>query len=132
MKVAVLVTVSIAAVWILFAAVLSNGTPDTNAPRIGVGIGGHATLSSGSSNTGIFRTLDSFERWMNAEIAHDDYGKAELLASGAVAAVSSGTDVLVLDESYKGPIRLSRVRVMEGEHAGLAGWVTESSIHAKR
>ncbi len=61
-------------------------------------------------------SIDAFE---DAYHKNDQYGQAELLATGRIFEVPDITKVLVLDRN----IANSHIRVLEGKYTGRAGWV---------
>lgn len=62
---------------------------------------------------------DAWDAMIDAQVAGDQYGLLELITTGAVFAGEKGARVLVVDRGFTS----RKVRVLEGETAGLAGWV---------
>jgi hypothetical protein len=63
-------------------------------------------------------TKGAFDELVSAKAANDRHGIGELLVSGRVFTVPSGTRILCLDLGFT----KSKVRILDGEHAGAAGW----------
>jgi len=83
----------------------------------------------------------AFKDFAKAAIAKDTYGMGELTASGKVFTATNGTRVLVIDTSkilisgrlarydYTGTmIPASKVRLMEGPKANMAGWISSKWV----
>ena len=67
---------------------------------------------------------ESHEALMNALAADDDYGASELLLTGRLLSVQSGTRVLVTDlELY-----VTEVRILEGPYEGRKVWVIDELL----
>lgn len=60
----------------------------------------------------------------SAIIAHDMMRVQQLINEGKILQVKTGTKVLVIDAS----LDELKVRVLEGEHLGKAGWVQFESV----
>jgi hypothetical protein len=63
-------------------------------------------------------TIDDWNQWDHDFKVNDRFGSAEMVNSDRVWTVKGGTKCLVTDA--KGNMR--RVRILEGEHIGRAGW----------
>lgn len=101
-----------------------DSTPNNNSHRYFVPIGQEATLDSGSELVPVATTLAAFDEWIKAQVANDSHGRTKLFASGEVFGVEKGTKVLIIDE-----VTLRRkVRILNGEKEGLAGWVAVDYI----
>jgi hypothetical protein len=68
-------------------------------------------------------TKDDCDALVEAQTAHDKYGIRELLLTRRVYAIPCGTRVLVLDEGFT----RDKVRIVDGEHVGLAGWIVHGA-----
>jgi hypothetical protein len=98
-----------------------------------VHIGQNGKLDSGAKYTAVMDSPDSFSKWLDAEIAHDQYGKTELAASNKAYLVPSGARVLVLEWDHMNKsgqsIPISKVRLLDGQYTGIAGWAAASQVH---
>lgn len=62
---------------------------------------------------------DAFDALSEARVANDPAGRREVLLSGRGFTVPEGTRVRVIDNGFV----KKRVRILEGQYAGEAGWV---------
>jgi len=62
---------------------------------------------------------DAFDKWVSAVNANDEMGVQDLLYSGKLFYVPSGTKVLILDVSWGA----HKVRILEGDKYGKTGWL---------
>lgn len=67
---------------------------------------------------------NSFDEFVNAAIANDTYGIANLIAAGKVFTVPNNTKVLIIE----GSVGKVKVRILEGKHTGESGWVPKEWI----
>jgi hypothetical protein len=83
-------------------------------------LGSRATLYSTNPMTPLAADTDTLLEVEKLWEAGDEFGLKELLVSGRVIGVATGTPVLIIDE-YAGAA--FKVRVLEGEQKNAAGWV---------
>ena len=62
---------------------------------------------------------EAWDAMIDAQVANDTIGLRSLLLSGDVFLLDEGTRVLVLDQGFFS----TRVRALEGDNMGKAGWV---------
>jgi|GEM_PF-6442092 len=67
----------------------------------------------------VARTEDTLDKSIDASIADDSFGQAELLINDQIFTVPSCTKARVIDRKFA----TSRVRILEGEHIAEAGWL---------
>lgn len=67
---------------------------------------------------------DTLDAAIDAAIAGDDYAGAELVLTGRLFSVDSGTRVLVIDLA----LFATKVRILEGPYAGTPGWVVDEAL----
>lgn len=85
-------------------------------------VGSEARLyGEGSAPFWVAVDEEAFEELMTAIAAKDNYGITELMLAGRVFIVQNNTRVLVLDQ-HAG-LAATKVRILEGENTGMAGWV---------
>ena len=117
---------------VLAALIVAFGTSTRATPE-----SGPHTYHPGLGEDGFLRSTDGGalpvaldeEAWQamwDAVVAGDDYGMAELVATGRVLAVESGTRVRVIDTG----LFRNKIRVLEGEHTGRGGWVAYEFVIA--
>lgn len=61
----------------------------------------------------------NFDRAMQLAVAHDTTGISKMVLSGDIFTVPSGTQVRVIGKNFP----KTEVRIMDGDSAGLSGWV---------
>ena len=93
-----------------------------------VEIGQHGTLDSGAENTVLLDSEESFGEWLKSEAAGDQDGKVQLARSGRAQLVKSGARILVIDSGRVMTIPIAKVRVLDGEYAGKAGWASARQV----
>jgi hypothetical protein len=81
--------------------------------------GEKGVLVSGAEFTPVAMSEQILDEWVSARVNKDGHGQVSLLASDKVVGVKSGTKVLIIDRATFS----RKVRVIEGENEGLAGWV---------
>lgn len=83
-------------------------------------VGSEAIVQSGDFDD-IYLAIDkdAFDKWVNAVNANDKMGVSDLLYSGELFSVPSGTKVLILDISWGA----HKVRILEGDKYGKTGWL---------
>lgn len=62
---------------------------------------------------------DALSEFNHALSSADQYGALDLIARGRVIGIPPGTRVQIIDASFF----MRKVRVLEGDHAGSAGWI---------
>lgn len=90
-----------------------------------ISIGSHATLKGGPEATALGVNSEDAADWLKSSGVGDKHGVYELIESGRVFTVDNGTKVLVIDSSGS---LFYKVRILEGEHAGRAGWTVGSTL----
>jgi hypothetical protein len=95
------------------------------------------TLSIGDTGTITSPSMmaDTVEDWgtgVKAHTAHDDMGVTELIVQGRAFSVETGTSVRVIDLGHWEGFSLYRLRVLDGDNAGLAGWTGTRVVTASR
>jgi hypothetical protein len=80
----------------------------------------HIVCDETSQGAGLGVTKDDYDALAEANEAHDKYGIAELLSTHRVYGIPCGTKVLLLDAGWTS----DKVRIVDGEYAGLAGWIS--------
>jgi len=89
-------------------------------------IGQKVRLKTQTSLTLTTQDLSSLIEALNSK---DEHGFNELLFSGRIFAVPSGTTLLVIDTSLSlFPYSAIRVRVVDGQQAGKAGWTIRDLV----
>lgn len=88
-------------------------------PTLTTGQTGLVVCDDTSRETGLAVTSADYDAMVDAAVAHDTYGFAELLLMKKIYMIPCGTKVLVLDMGF----HLDKVRIVDGEYAGLAGWI---------
>lgn len=121
-------------VFILFAIIGAFTNPDTHTqtsnttatksvPKQGsssVSIGEQGKVHVNGSDTILIAVdKDAFDQYMDAAIANDSIGVVDLMSRGKIFPVKNDTKIQVIDASFT----TRKVRVMEGEMFGQAGWV---------
>ena len=83
-------------------------------------VGSEAVIDVPSLDT-VFLCVDkeAFDMFLDAALANDSFGVAELEISGRMFGVPNGTKVLIIDSSFA----TRRVRVLEGYAVGKSGWL---------
>jgi len=67
---------------------------------------------------------EALEAAIDASVSGDDYAGTQLLLTGQLFLVDSGTRVLVIDLT----LYYTKVRILEGPYAGTAVWVFEDKV----
>lgn len=71
---------------------------------------------------------DEYDKLIGSALAQDEYGLAEQAVAGSVFSIAELTPVKLLEsETIRGRV-CWRVRVIEGEEKGRAGWVVEGQL----
>ncbi len=89
-----------------------------------VSVGNEGYLYSGGDLTVVCLSEKCLDQWLSARRAKDETGQSYLINSGGVIAVKSGTKVLVLERKTF----TTKIRIKEGDDAGIAGWVTMGNV----
>lgn len=79
----------------------------------------------------VCRTPEADSRLTKACVAKDWIGIQQMEASGEAVEVPDGTKVQVIDIKF-GVDELKNVRILEGEHYGMAGWLEASYVRSLR
>jgi hypothetical protein len=111
---------------ILLAMVLALflvGCTNDNTSAISVGQNGILTRGSGTTSP-VSTTKDIMDKFFKAYRINDTYEIGALVSSGQVFLVNHGTKVLVIDSGQY----VLKVRILEGEHRGKAGWVPHEYV----
>ena len=99
------------------------GCTTDNTSAISIGQNGILTRDSGTASP-VSTTKDVMDKFFKAYRIKDTYETGALLLSRQVFLVNHGTKVLVID---KGQYML-KIRILEGEHIGKAGWVPHEYV----
>jgi len=86
---------------------------------------------STSQYSAMLRSKQSFEIWLRAEVAGDQFGKTQMAMTGQAQLIPNGTLVLVTDVDSLNigeVIPISQVRILDGKYAGAAGWMAAKSV----
>ena len=102
-----------------FGIIISLVMGPSGGKKASVSAGQNGILKSSGELTPVALTEKNFDAWTSAQVAKDNLGIQQLLASGKVVGVKSGTKVLVIEQAtFK-----RKVRILEGKDKGLSGWV---------
>lgn len=109
-----------AAIWIILSSTGSDSSRSTF-----LTVGDKASLYD-DQGTPVLVAVDyeSLEALINALAADDDYGASELLLTGRLFSVDSGTRVLVTDLA----LYATEVRILEGPYEGRKVWVVDELL----
>lgn len=88
-------------------------------------VGDDVTLFVNQGLVVIAPTEAAYDAFVKASVADDKMGMAQLLGSGLIFTVPSGTRAKKIDTSMSG----TKVRILTGEHAGDAGWVPDALVN---
>jgi hypothetical protein len=78
----------------------------------------------GQEHTLVATTEKNHDRLIELAVAKDNLGVGQMIVGGQVYRVANGTTVVRISKgSYH-----SEVRIMEGEHKGRSGWVTNEFV----
>lgn len=98
-------------------------SPTHNKPTRSIGSTVKLCINSqcGGQNQGIILAVekDDHDELLKALIAEDWQGVYEFLVSGKGFSVDGGTQALIIDNSWT----VTRVRILEGDQKGKAGWL---------
>lgn len=98
----------------------SSPAAEPDRPKLGekgyVQGGGHAVP--------VALTEADLDAWTKAQAANDDHGQKNLLLRAKIFSVDNGTKILVIDTAMFN----RKIRVLEGEEKGMAGWVVEGHV----
>ena len=103
----------------------SSPSGNDSSPSTILTVGDKATLYD-DQGTPVLVAVDyeSLEALINALAADDDYGASELLLTGRLFSVDSGTRVLVTDLA----LYATEVRILEGPYEGRKVWVVDELL----
>jgi hypothetical protein len=93
-------------------------------PKVSIGQQGRLMVEGGTL-VAVGVSDAALDEWQKARFAHDDHGQFHLMLSGAIYTVNNGTRVLVIDF---GSLGVRKVRILEGEMRGRAGYVSSGFI----
>jgi RNA polymerase subunit RPABC4/transcription elongation factor Spt4 len=116
-------------VWILtiFFIIIGIGTckgMTSNSNISSKSISDICTLSTNIDIVPIAVSKSAFEEWTKARIAKDDPGMKELVLSGKIFFVQTGTKAKIIDRDYL----IRKVRILNGDKEGIAGWVAADYV----
>lgn len=98
--------------------VVSGCGVETSSTGVPVGQSGILTRNTGTTSP-VAMTEEIMDTFLKSWRIGDSYGNTNLIMSGTVFLVDHGTKVLVIDShSFT-----RKIRILEGEHTGKAGWV---------
>ena len=104
----------------MIAVVLCISSDGKTTTESGPSVGSEARLySEGSAPFWVAVDEEAFDELISAVVAKDNYGIMELTLAGRVFIVQNNTKVLVIEPGFT----KTKVRILEGENAGMAGWV---------
>lgn len=90
-----------------------------------VSVGNEGVLDSGAERVPVAINQAAFDNYTKARVANDSEGITQLIIQGRILAVPKNTKVRVIDrETFT-----RKVRILEGEYKGMAGWVAYEYIH---
>jgi len=81
---------------------------------------------------GIFIATDEMgfkEIYEGLNIAHDPYTGVELFRYGRAFIIKKNTRALVLDRGFESGFDIRKIRILDGENAGKAGWTYVEVLH---
>ena len=87
-------------------------------------VGADVTLLADSGATGVCPTKLDFDELTKLAMANDMVGLQQLINSGRVLVVSSGTKAKIIETGFTA----YRIRIMSGTHAGRDGWVVREAV----
>lgn len=89
-----------------------------------ISVGEEGRLYSGAELVPVAVSREAFDAWTKARVANDTHGQGALLVAGLILTPQKGTKVLVIDSAFL----IRKVRILEGEFEGQAGWVSSDYI----
>jgi hypothetical protein len=92
-----------------------------------VDVGERVTLRS-KGNHVFIATDAAWDDFSNAVAANDELGLAGLIARGEVRVIKSGTAAKIIDTAFF----TVKVRILEGDHVGRAGWIYREFVRPSR
>ena len=101
-----------------FSAPVAVTTP-AQPPQTVMDLGAEGRLSSGVEKVAVATDLKAFDEWNKSLISKDQHGMLAMLVSDRVLSVPADTRVKVIERKWS----KTRVRILEGDFAGRAGWV---------
>lgn len=123
--VAVIVIFMIGFVWSMNGdSKLSSEPAQTTPQNASVSVGENGYIKVASPKAIIALTESGFDELTKTYIANDTNGIYEFLVSGKGFAVPNGTKVLVIDTA----VGSRKIRVLEGESNGKAGWIVKEWV----
>ena len=113
-----------AGIWILLASPSGNGSSRSTSLTIG-----DKAILYDDQGIALLVAVDyqSLEALIDALAADDDYGASELLLTGRLFSVDSGTRVLVTDLA----LFTTEVRILEGPYEGRKVWVVDEVLRPR-
>jgi hypothetical protein len=84
-------------------------------------------LSNATGTVVVANSADTLASAFDALAARDTLGVKRLVDAGELAQVPAGTRVLVIGSDTRGPLLISRVRILDGPHSGEAWWVRSTA-----
>jgi hypothetical protein len=94
------------------------------------GVAGQPEVST-AQYSAMLNSKQSFEKWLHAEVAGDQFGKTQMAMTGEAQLIPNGTRLLVTDLdslNYGEVIPISKVRILDGKYAGAAGWMAAKYV----
>jgi hypothetical protein len=104
-----------------FVMALFNGCPNAP-PSLQIGQQARLHRTDGGDDPPAFLVAadaKALSQCISAVNAGDPYGNKQLMAAGRLWLVPAGTSVVVLELAFFS----RKVRILEGEHQGKAGWI---------
>ncbi|MFZ2189364.1 MAG: hypothetical protein WA057_02300 [Candidatus Magasanikiibacteriota bacterium] len=106
----------------------SKSTPtDSALSNVGVGQEGFLRTSDTGADVLLATSEKSFDDLINASVAKDTIGMAQIVLNGNAFYIPYNTKVLVIESSFA----KRKVRILEGEKVGETGWIPYEFVVAK-
>lgn len=104
----------------------SPSQPQEQSGKVSVGNEGFLRLE-GQNEILVATSKENFKKLIKASVAKDTIGMAQMVQSGEVFFVDSGTKVLVIGSAFGS----KEIRILEGKSATRSGWVPLEFVFAK-
>jgi hypothetical protein len=108
--------------FLLMCIICSIGRNPNHQPSLQIGQQARLHRTDGGDDPPAFLVAadaEALSQCISAVNAGDPYGTKELVAAGRLWLVPAGTSVVVLELAFFS----RKVRILEGEHQGKAGWI---------
>ncbi len=112
---------------VVVTLLLVSGCSNDDQPKINIGDVG--ILHGTGTIVAIGISEAAFDEFLDAEVAKDKEGHAQMLMMGTIFAVKNGTKVRLIDVGgVKYGVMKVKIRVLEGKMRGRAGYVSKEEI----